>query len=59
MGVPLAIIHFSGMFPSKNQPFWGSPIAMETPILGDIVLGHGHPSSVYESHCEDACLGMT
>ena len=33
-GVPLVIIHFNGMFPNKNHPFWGTPVPlfMETPI---------------------------
>ena len=25
MGIPLAIIHFHGMFPNKNHPFLGYP----------------------------------
>ena len=33
MGVPLVIIHFHGRFSQKPTSFWGTPMAMESPIL--------------------------
>ena len=31
MGVPLVIIHFNGIVPSKPSSYWGTPMAMENP----------------------------
>ena len=34
IGLPPVIIHFNGMFHEINQPFWGTLMTMETPIVG-------------------------
>ena len=31
MGIPLVIIHANRIFPNKNQPFWATPMTLESP----------------------------
>ena len=42
IGVPPVIIHFSWIFPYKPSSYWGTPMAMETPIL--VAFDHLDPS---------------
>ena len=38
------IIHFNRIFPKKNHPFWGTPMAMESPIFWGDEISISKPS---------------